>query len=220
MTQILHVDPNNIDPDLIQKAAEVLRSGRLVAFPTETVYGLGANAFEAVAVAKIFVAKGRPATDPLIVHIADRGQLGEIVAEMPEIAQRVADRFWPGALTLILKRGSRIPLNVTANQETVAVRMPDHAVALALIRAAGVPVAAPSANLFSRPSPTSADHVMQDLNGRIEMVLDGGTTTLGLESTILDLTGDMPKVLRPGGVSLEALREQRSSIIRRARRSF
>lgn len=202
---ILTIDPQNIDTTLIQMAAARLREGGLVAFPTETVYGLGANALDPDAVDRIFIAKGRPATDPIIIHIADFDQIYQVVAEVPKLAEQLARQFWPGALTLILKRNPAIPLNVTAGQETVAVRMPDHPIALALIQAAGVPVAAPSANLFSRPSPTCAAHVLQDLENRLDMIIDGGVTLLGLESTVLDLISDPPRVLRPGGVPLEAI---------------
>lgn len=191
----------------IERAALTIRAGGLVAFPTETVYGLGANAFEESAVAKIFRAKGRPANDPLIVHIADIDQLETVAREVPEMAHALARRFWPGALTLVLKKSARIPANLTAGLDSVAVRMPDHAVAAALLNAARRPIAAPSANRFSRPSPTIAEHVLEDLADKIDIVLDAGRTAIGVESTILSLVDAPARLLRPGGVSFEALRE-------------
>lgn len=211
-TRIFPVNPqapsaDAASTDAITAAADVLRAGGLVAFPTETVYGLGANATDAEAVDRIFSAKGRPASDPIIVHIAQAAQLDAIAIHVPDLAQTLAARFWPGPLTLVLRRGAAIPPNVSAGRDTVAVRMPSHPVARALIQAAGVPVAAPSANTFSRPSATTAAHVLEDLKGRVDIVLDGGPTPIGVESTVLDLTSDMPVVLRPGGVSLEMLRD-------------
>jgi L-threonylcarbamoyladenylate synthase len=204
-TEVVSVDPDQPDPAAIDRAARVIRAGGLVAFPTETVYGLGANALDAAAVARIFAAKDRPAHDPLIVHLADTGRLGEVTRDVPEIAYTLAAAFWPGPLTLVLPRSEIVPDNVTAGLATVAVRVPAHPVALALLRASGVPIAAPSANLFSRPSPTRAEHVVDDLAGRIGLVLDGGPTEVGVESTILDLTVDPPRLLRPGGVTVEKL---------------
>lgn len=206
-TVVLRVDPQSPDPQAIHEAAAVVLRGGLVAFPTETVYGLGANALDAAAAQRIFAAKGRPASDPLIVHIAALDQLDRVAADVPALAQTLAEAFWPGPLTLVLRRRPVVSANVSAGRDTVAVRMPDHAVPLALIRAAGVPIAAPSANLFTRPSPTTAAHVLEDLNGRIEMLLDGGATPIGLESTVLDLTSARPALLRPGGVPIEALRQ-------------
>jgi len=207
-TTTLHtIDPHNPDPTIIRQASKVLQAGGLVAFPTETVYGLGANALDEHAVGKIFRAKGRPANDPIIVHIADIDQLSEIAIDIPDIVSMLTDRFWAGALTLVLKRHPNIPLNITAGMDTVAVRMPDHPIAQALLHESSLPIGAPSANTFSRPSPTQAHHVMDDLNGHVDMVLDGGRTSIGVESTILSLVADVPTVLRPGGVSLEALRE-------------
>jgi L-threonylcarbamoyladenylate synthase len=204
-TRVFTVDPAHPDPSIIQQAAEVVRAGGLVAFPTETVYGLGANATDADAVSRIFSAKGRPPTDPIIVHIAASEQLDSVAQNISELAWRLAARFFPGALTLVLERAASIPANVSAGRATVAVRMPGHPIAHALIRAAGVPIAAPSANTFSRPSATTAQHVLDDLNGRVDIILDGGATPIGVESTVLDLTGETPVVLRPGGVSLEML---------------
>lgn len=204
-TKVLVVDRANPEAESLTVAADLLRTGRLVAFPTETVYGLGANATDAAAVDKIFQAKGRPADNPLIVHVADRGAVDEIAATVPPKAMQLMEQFWPGPLTLVLPKLPVIPDNVTCGLDTVAVRMPNHPVALGLIRAAGVPVAAPSANRSGRPSPTTADHVLDDLAGRVDLVLDGGETGVGLESTVLDVTVDPPVLLRPGGVTLEML---------------
>ena len=205
-TERVVVDPQRPDPAVMARAGAVIRRGGLVAFPTETVYGLGANALDAAAVAGIFRAKGRPAHDPIIVHVADAGALPALVTAVPEVARRLTAAFWPGALTLVLPRTDRVPDVVTAGGPTVAVRCPDHSLAQALIRAAGTPIAAPSANRFSHTSPTTAQHVWDDLAGRIDMLLDGGPTPIGVESTVLDLSGPTPTLLRPGGVSLEELR--------------
>ena len=206
MTTVLRLTPNRPEPDAIAAAAARLRDGGLVAFPTETVYGLGVAALDAAAVRRLFAAKGRPADDPLIVHVADASGLSALVAEQPAIVDALAARFWPGPLTIVLRRSALVPNEVTAGLDTVAVRVPAHPVAQALLVAAGIPVAAPSANLFSRPSPTRASHVLEDLDGRIDMVLDGGPTQVGVESTVLDLSGGVPEVLRPGAVTLEMLR--------------
>lgn len=209
-TRVLQVDPLHPAAAAIAAAAEVIAAGRLVAFPTETVYGLGANALDPAAVDRIFAAKQRPHTDPLIVHIADLAELPEVAADttadLPDIVAHLAAAFWPGPLTLVLPRGPRVAPNVAAGRATVAVRIPSHPVALALLRACGLPIAAPSANLFSRPSPTTAQHVLEDLAGRVDLILDGGPTTIGLESTVVDLTVDPPRLLRAGGVPVEALR--------------
>jgi L-threonylcarbamoyladenylate synthase len=204
-TIVIEVDPEHPEPAAIRRAAEVLRAGGLAAFPTETVYGLGADATNAAAVQGIFEAKQRPASDPLIVHLADSNDLGLVAAATPPAARALAERFWPGPLTLVLPRGAAIPAIVSSGRNTVAVRVPRHAVARALIREAGVPVAAPSANLFSRPSPTRAAHVLEDLEGRVDVILDGGPAGVGVESTVLDLTVAPPEVLRPGGTPLEDL---------------
>ncbi len=204
LTQVLSVSSTAPDPVVIAAAAAQIQAGGLVAFPTETVYGLGANAFDADAVAKIFTAKGRPATNPLIVHIAAPEQL-DTVAQPSALAWQLAIQFWPGALTLVLPKQGIIPAIVSAGQETVAVRVPAHPVAIALLHASGVAIAAPSANRSNRPSPTTAAHVIDDLAGRIDLVLDGGSTAIGVESTILDLTSPVPTLLRPGGISYEQL---------------
>ena len=200
-TTTLQVDPHSPDPEAIAEAAERLRRGELVAFPTETVYGLGANALDAEAVARIFTAKGRPARNPVIVHVADVSAARDIVAVWPDAADRLAKRFWPGPLTLVLPRQQSIPDIVTGGGLTVGVRIPAHPVALALLRAAGVPVAAPSANRSLQLSPTQAEHVARSLGGRIPLILDGGATSGGLESTVLSLSGDIPQLLRPGLLS-------------------
>ena len=207
MTEVLTIDPLRPNPEHIARAAEVLRRGGLVAFPTETVYGLGAHALDRAAVRRIFEAKGRPSNDPLIVHVTTFAQVDPLVTGIPDAVHRLAARFWPGPLTLVLERSPLVPDEVTAGLDTVAIRMPAHPIARALIDAAAIPVAAPSANLFSRPSPTRADHVLEDLRDRIDVLIDGGPTTVGVESTVLDLSGDVPTVLRPGAVTLEMLRE-------------
>ncbi|MFI7405757.1 L-threonylcarbamoyladenylate synthase [Streptomyces sp. NPDC049541] len=189
----------------IEKAAGVLRAGGLVAFPTETVYGLGANAEDAAAVARIFQVKGRPPSHPLIVHLADAQHLDDWVQEVPATARLLAERFWPGPLTLVLRRGPRVPLEATGGLETVAVRVPDHPVALALLSAFGGGVTAPSANRFGQVSPTAAAHVRAELGDAVDFVLDGGPCEVGVESTIVDATGERPSILRPGGVTLEEL---------------
>lgn len=191
----------------IKLAAEIIRKGGLVAFPTETVYGLGADATNGEAVAKIFLAKGRPYFDPIIVHIGSEEMLPLVVKEISDIARKLSSVFWPGPLTLILPKTEKIPNIVSAGLPTVAVRMPKNEIALNLINEAGVPIAAPSANSFGRPSPTSPQHVLEDLDGKIDLILDGGETQIGVESTVLDLTVPIPTILRPGGISKEALEE-------------
>jgi L-threonylcarbamoyladenylate synthase len=200
-TVVLPVNPTRPDEDVIARAAAVLRAGGLVAFPTETVYGLGANALDAAAVRRIFEAKGRPEKNPLIVHVADVTGARAVVAAWPLAADPIAERFWPGPLTVVLPRAAAVPDAVTAGGPTVAVRIPAHPVAQALIAAAGVPLAAPSANRSARLSPTRAEHVLRDLEGCIEIVLDGGPTPGGLESTVLNLTTTPPRLLRPGLVT-------------------
>jgi len=206
MTDVVRVDAERPDRAAIRRAADRLRDGGLVAFPTETVYGLGVHALDREAVRRLFAAKGRPASDPVIVHVAAREDLEPLVRGVPDAVSALAARFWPGPLTIVLPRSAGVPDEVTAGRDTVAVRVPAHPVAQALLVEAGVPVAAPSANLFSRPSPTQAAHVIVDLDGRIDMVVDGGPTLVGLESTVLDLTGAVARVLRPGAVTVEMLR--------------
>ncbi|MFF4189332.1 L-threonylcarbamoyladenylate synthase [Streptomyces sp. NPDC001691] len=189
----------------VERAADVLRAGGLVALPTETVYGLGANAEDAAAVSRIFEAKGRPSTHPLIVHIASAELLDEWVDDVPETARLLAQRFWPGPLTLVLRRGRRVPLEATGGLETVAVRVPAHPLALALLKAFGGGITAPSANRFGQVSPTTADHVREELGDRVDFLLDGGPCEVGVESTIVDATGQVPVILRPGGVTREDL---------------
>jgi L-threonylcarbamoyladenylate synthase len=206
MTEVLSLDAHKPDPAGIARAAAVLRAGGLVAFPTETVYGLGAHAMDPDAVRRIFTAKQRPAEDPLIVHVHDVNLVARLTDGVPPIVDVLASRFWPGPLTIVLRRAAAVPLEVTAGLDTVAVRIPAHPIARALIKAAEIPVAAPSANLFSRPSPTRAAHVLEDLDGRIDMVIDGGPTTVGVESTVIDLTTSPPRILRPGAITLEMIR--------------
>ena len=193
------------DPAALARAAELLRAGGLVAFPTETVYGLGADALDPIAVRAIFEAKGRPADNPLIVHVADVAAARALVREFPPVAERAAAALWPGPLTLVLRRAAVVPDATTAGQDTVALRVPAHPVALALLHACGRPLAAPSANRSGRPSPTQASHVLADLDGRVALILDGGPTTVGVESTVLDLTHPRPLLLRRGGVTREQL---------------
>lgn len=208
-TEVVELDPEHPDPEVLEHAGSVLRSGGLVAFPTETVYGLGADAGSAEAVRSIFAAKGRPSTDPLIVHVdaADSPLLVDVVAEWPDRAAALARRFWPGPLTLVVTGSPGIPAEVGAGTGTIAVRVPAHAVARGLIAAAGRPVAAPSANRFGRVSPTTAAHVLDELDGRIDLVLDAGPTTMGVESSVLDLTVTPVALLRPGGITLEQLED-------------
>lgn len=199
-TYYLKID-TQADSQNIEAAAGILKNGGLVAIPTETVYGLAANALDGKAVAKIFEAKGRPQDNPLIVHIAAFQELDALVTKVPPEAVKLADAFWPGPLTIVLPKSSAVPPEVSAGLDTVAVRMPSHPVALRIIQAAGVPLAAPSANTSGSPSPTSAQHVLSDLDGKIDAVVDGGRCTVGVESTVLSLTGETPRILRPGGIT-------------------
>ncbi|MFO1444288.1 threonylcarbamoyl-AMP synthase [Bacillus sp. Bva_UNVM-123] len=200
-----YVDEYESYPQIIQ-AAELLKKNEVVAFPTETVYGLGGNAENDEAVAKIFAAKGRPSDNPLIIHIADIAKLHDFVAHVPEKAKKLMDKFWPGPLTIIFqKKAGKLSNKATAGLSTVAVRMPADPVALAIIKQSGIPIAAPSANRSGRPSPTTAEHVWEDLNGKIAGIIDGGPTGVGVESTVLDCTANVPTILRPGGITKEQL---------------
>ncbi len=203
MTKIIQVED---DFSVLDEAAACLKDGGLVAIPTETVYGLGASALNEKAIAGIFRAKGRPQDNPLIVHISNRDMLRQVVKSVPAQAEKLMDVFWPGPLTIIMEKSDAIPMCVTAGLSTVAVRMPAHPAALSMIEKSGVPVAAPSANLSGSPSTTRASHVIADLSGKVDYIIDGGPCRVGLESTVLDVTGDVPQILRPGGIGLEALR--------------
>jgi len=204
-TEIWHLKKVEPERDIIKRAAQIIKDGNLVAFPTETVYGLGANGLDSEAVKKIFEAKGRPNDNPLILHIANLKDVFYLASIVPLKAQVLMEEFWPGPLTLVFSKSKFIPEEITCGLETVAIRMPKHQVALALIREAGVPIAAPSANRSGYPSPTEADHVYNDLHGLIDVILDAGPTGLGLESTVLDISGEVPTILRPGGVTIEQL---------------
>lgn len=204
-TKLLKVNSKKPEKEIIKEAASVLKKGGIVAFPTETVYGLGANALNEKAVKKIFRAKGRPSNDPLIVHISNAGHVKEVAKEINANAKKLMKKFWPGPLTIVLKKKSKVPKITTAGLNTVAIRIPSNKVALALIKEAGIPIAAPSANLFGFPSPTKAEHVLHDLKGKIDSVIDGGKTKIGLESTVLDLSGNKAVLLRPGKISAEEI---------------
>lgn len=206
-TEIAILDENKIDMSVIERAGSILKSGGLVAFPTETVYGLGGDALNPDSSRKIYAAKGRPSDNPLIVHISNMGALGKIVSNVPDNAKRLAAKYWPGPLTMIFNKTDAVPLETTGGLNTVAVRMPSNKIARALIDAAGGYIAAPSANLSGRPSPTVAKYVIEDMNGRIEMILDGGASDVGLESTIVDFTDKEPMILRPGYITQEMLEE-------------
>jgi L-threonylcarbamoyladenylate synthase len=205
MTQVLDLDPEHPRKDALELAASIIVGGGLVAFPTETVYGLGADAMNENAVHKIYVAKGRPADNPCIVHVDGRAMLDRVAARVPSTADRLIQKFWPGPLTLVLDRNPIVAPSVSAGLTTVAARIPANKIALELIRAANTPIAAPSANASGRPSPTSAAHVLDDLGGKIDLILNGGDTNIGIESTVLDLTNDPPVILRPGWITEEML---------------
>lgn len=198
---LLTVDPNNPDPVVVEHAAALLRRGKLVAFPTETVYGLGANALDPDAVVAVYTAKGRPAWNPVIAHVPDVAAARALTRHWPPAADRLAAAFWPGPLTLVLPKAAHVPDVATAGLDAVAVRIPAHPVALALLRAAGVPIAAPSANRFTQVSPTNAQHVQASLGDRVELILDGGPSSVGIESTVVDLTGRDAVILRPGMIT-------------------
>ena len=206
-TKVLRMDGSHDDINKIEFAAKVLREGGTVAFPTETVYGLGANALDGIAVSKIFEAKGRPSDNPLIVHIAEIEDVGRLAASVSESDVELMKKFWPGPISFVLPKSELIPVEVSAGLDTVGLRMPKHSLALQLIKAAGVPIAAPSANTSGRPSPTDVEHVIEDLIGKIDVIIDGGNCSVGLESTVLDLTQSPAAILRPGGVTKEELIE-------------
>ena len=206
-TIIEKIDPGNIDADVMDRAGKLIAEGELVAFPTETVYGLGGDALDPDASRKIYAAKGRPSDNPLIVHIAEFDDMKRVARDVPEQARKLADAFWPGPLTMIVWKSDAVPEATTGGMQTVAVRMPNHPVALELIRRSGCLIAAPSANTSGRPSPTEAQHVAEDLSGKIAMILDGGPVGIGIESTIIDLTEEKPMILRPGYITPEMLSE-------------
>lgn len=206
-TVIKRVCEENIDMQVIKEAGSVIGHGGLVAFPTETVYGLGADGMDEKASAKIYEAKGRPSDNPLILHISDTDMLAKITDEIPDKARLLMDKFWPGPMTLIFRKRAEVPYGTTGGLETVAVRYPSHRVAVELIKAAGTPIAAPSANTSGRPSPTKAEHVVEDMDGRIDMILDGGQVGIGIESTIVDVTQEPPMILRPGYITRAMLEE-------------
>ena len=206
-TRVVRTDRENLKKEQFAEAVSLLKRGELVAFPTETVYGLGGNALDPSASAKIYAAKGRPSDNPLIVHICDTDALPVLAEDIPDGAWALANRFWPGPMTMILKKRDIVPKETTGGLPTVAIRMPSDPVAAMLIRESGLYIAAPSANASGRPSPTKAEHVYEDLNGRIPLILDGGAVQIGLESTIIDLTGEKPLILRPGYITLSDVRE-------------
>lgn len=202
-TKVVKIDPDNIDYDIIREAAQIINSGGTVVFPTETVYGIGADALNDDAVDKIFKAKGRPQDNPLIVHIEKFEDLYDLVSEIPEKAKTLAKNYWPGPMTMILNKKDILSDKITAGLKTAAIRLPVNEIALALIRESKKPIAAPSANTSGKPSPTEVSHVIEDLMGKVDMIIDGGSTYIGLESTVVDMTTDIPMILRPGGITLE-----------------
>ena len=206
-TKIIQINRENFTDAELAEAAEILRNGGLVAIPTETVYGLGANALDESASKKIYEAKGRPSDNPLIAHISCMDELSALVSEIPEAGRKLAEKYWPGPLTMVFPKKEIVPYGTTGGLETVAIRMPSDPVANRLIKLAGVPVAAPSANTSGRPSPTKAEHVVEDMNGKIEMIIDSGEVGIGVESTIVDVSGKVPMLLRPGAITMEMLRE-------------
>ena len=205
-TTVVTVDKEHPDRKVIERAGQILKSGGLVAFPTETVYGLGANALDDEAVRKIFIAKGRPQDNPLIIHVSTK-EISELVKDVPEVAQKIIDKFWPGPLTVILEKKDIIPNVTSANLNTIGIRMPNSEIALKLIELAERPIAAPSANISGRPSPTEVERCVEDLNGRVDYIIGGESSDIGVESTIVDCTVNPPLVLRPGGITLEMLKE-------------
>jgi L-threonylcarbamoyladenylate synthase len=207
-TEVLRINSKKPDDGIIERASSLIRSGEIVAFPTETVYGLGANALDPLAISKIYQIKGRPSDNPLIVHIADLNMLSGLVSTIPPREMRMIKKFWPGPITLIFKKSKSVPKITTGGLGTVAVRMPRNKIALALIKRSGLPIAAPSANLSGKPSPTNASHVKEDLNGKVKLILDGGRTEIGIESTVIDMTPRIPVILRPGGISKERIEDE------------
>lgn len=206
-TRVIKIDSAKIDRDAMKEAAALIREGELVAFPTETVYGLGADALHPEASKKIYTAKGRPSDNPLIVHISKFEDLVSIAREVPQQARKLSEAFWPGPLTMIVWKNEKVPYETTGGMDTVAIRMPNHPIALRLIEESGCLIAAPSANTSGKPSPTEASHVALDMDGRIPMILDGGPVGIGIESTIIDLTEDVPMILRPGYITKEMLED-------------
>ncbi|MEG1459656.1 MAG: L-threonylcarbamoyladenylate synthase [Acetivibrio sp.] len=206
-TKTIKINEKNCTTNEFYEAAQILRKGGLVAFPTETVYGLGGDGLKEDAAKKIYEAKGRPSDNPLIIHIADLGSLALLAEEVPETGKKLAEAFWPGPLTMIFPKKKEVPYGTTGGLDTVAVRMPSHKIALELIRISGVCIAAPSANTSGRPSPTRASHVKDDLDGKIDMIIDGGEVGIGIESTIVDLTGEVPTILRPGFITKKMLED-------------
>lgn len=206
-TKTIKIDPKNPEISKIKIASKILKNGGLVAFPTETVYGLGANALDKKAVSKIFIAKGRPQDNPLIIHISDKKELYKLSSDVTPTALVLADKFWPGPLTIILKKSKIVPKKITAGLGSVAIRMPSSKIALEIIRNSKTPIAAPSANISGKPSPTKATHVIDDLSNKIDLVIDGGKVAIGIESTVLDLTQKIPQILRPGKITKEQLEQ-------------
>jgi L-threonylcarbamoyladenylate synthase len=211
-TKICLIDEKNINQDIINEAGNILKNGGLVSFPTETVYGLGANALDKDAVIKIFEAKGRPQDNPLIVHISDFDEIEPLVLEIPETAKKLMEKFWPGPMTIIFKKSALIPYETSAGLDCVGIRMPSNPVARAIIKASGVPIAAPSANISGRPSPTDVESCIEDLSGKIDMIVGGEKCQVGVESTVIDCTIYPPCVLRPGGITLEMLKSVENNI--------
>lgn len=212
-TIIKRANNDDIKKDDLAEAGEILRKGGLVAFPTETVYGLGANAFDSEASGKIYSAKGRPSDNPLIIHIADINMVNDIAENISIEAKRLMEKFWPGPLTIVFKKKEKVPYETTGGLDTVAVRMPSHQIARKIIESAGVPIAAPSANKSGRPSPTKVEHVIDDLNGRIEMIIDGGQVGIGIESTIIDMSDKTPMILRPGFITKTMIEEEIGTVL-------
>ena len=207
-TEVLRINSRRPNDSIIARASKLINSGEIVAFPTETVYGLGANALDPSAISKIYQMKGRPSDNPLIVHIADMKTLRGLVSEISPRAMRIIKKFWPGPVTLVLKKSKIVPKVTTGGLDTIAVRMPRNRIALALIKKSGFPIAAPSANISGRPSPTNASHVKDDLDGKVKLILDGGSTEIGIESTVIDMTLRTPVILRPGGISKESIEDE------------